>query len=336
MQNLNPIYNGGEDREKNVSLTYLFENLDLSPFWRLQIKRYALNGWTRTLDWQAMFRACILKELWRIGSRRKLVKLLESDKRLLELCGFESPPDHSTFSKFARRIGSDVFMDIFYEMIRQLSEEDSLGKIVAMDSTLIQAYSRHWNNERNSDADAELGYCAAKKAFVFGYKVHLACDARLELPLAFTVTPANVYDSTEYTNLMENLMLRGIKPNIILADAGYDSKANMFETLDRFGAIPIIAMNRRNAKNNERCWEKRLPIKRNSEEWKNLYRERGSIERIFSRLKEDLDLKSLKVRGLDKVRIHVTGFGSKPVSPSDHPNEVVTDDLRPDLRHHGL
>jgi hypothetical protein len=36
-----------------------------------------------------------------------------------------------------------------------------------------------------------------------------------------------------------------------------------------------------------------------------LYRKRSSAERVISRLKEELALKDLKVRGLNNVRIHV-------------------------------
>ena len=72
------------------------------------------------------------------------------------------------------------------------------------------------------------------------------------------------------------------------------------------GAAPIIAINKRNLKKkNTRDFECDLPIQRNSELWKSLYRKRSSAERVISRLKEELTLKDLKVRGLDNVRIHV-------------------------------
>ena len=99
----------------------------------------------------------------------------------------------------------------------------------------------------------------------------------------------------------------GVKPEIVLADAGYDSKENVVQTLERFGADPIIAPNRRKAKTEkEREWEKPLRIRRNTPEWRHLYNKRSSVERVFSRLKEDLDLKSVKVRGLPNVKTHAT------------------------------
>ena len=135
--NINPIVNGYESGGKSVSLNHLFESLDLTGFWTIVRKKYALNGWTRTLDWKAMVKALILKEMWKIGSRRKLANLLESDQKLLKLCGFTSPPDHTTFSKFMKRIGTDIFVEIFYEMVKQLTEKRELGKIVAIDASLF-------------------------------------------------------------------------------------------------------------------------------------------------------------------------------------------------------
>jgi len=127
-----------------------------------------------------------------------------------------------------------------------------------------------------------------------------------ELPLAFIVTPANIYDSKEYPKILEILTQMGIQPKIVLADAGYDSKENCRLAL-RYGAVPIIAINKRNSKQkNTRDFERDLPIQRNSELWKSLYRKRSSAERVISRLKEELALKDLKVRGLDNVRIHVS------------------------------
>jgi len=53
-----------------------------------------------------------------------------------------------------------------------------------------------------------------------------------------------------------------------------------------------------------RDFEKDFPVCRNTELWKSLYNKRGAVERIKSRLKEELCLKAVKVRSLDKVRVH--------------------------------
>ena len=188
----------------------------------------------------------------------------------------------------------------------RVTDMNGMGRIVVIDSTLFESYYRDRKNGMNFDPDAKWGYRAMDDSWVFGYKLHIACDAESELPLAYTVTPANVHDSTQYLSLLADLRALGIEPKVVVADKGYDSKANILTTIDRYNAAPIIAMNRRRAKKKERDFEKNLPIKRDSKIWKDLYKERSSVERIFSRLQNETDMEEVTVRGLENVKIHVT------------------------------
>jgi IS5 family transposase len=45
-----------------------------------------------------------------------------------------------------------------------------------------------------------------------------------------------------------------------------------------------------------------VPVPRETKKWKRLYRLRGAVERVNSRLKEHLLLDELRVRGINKVR----------------------------------
>ena len=199
--------------------------------------------------------------------------------------------------------GADVTEQFFCYLVGRIKEFKNVGKLVAVDSTPLKGYAHFWKNRECSDPDAKWGYSPTTE-WVFGYKVHIAVDVESELPLAFTVTPANIYDNKEYPKVLEILIQEGIRPKVILADAAYDSKESYRLTL-KYGAVPIIAINKRNLKKNTRDFERDLPLQRNSESWKSLYRRRSSAERVISRLKDELALKDLKVRGLDNVRIHV-------------------------------
>jgi transposase len=300
---LNPTQIVQLESDKKVSLEYLFDNLDFLFVWKTVMPKYHLHG--KPCDPVAIFKALLLKELRQISSNRKLAMFLSKNEFWLRKCGFEEPPHHDTFSKFVDRVGVESFEKIFDYLVSEIGNLRSIGRIVAVDSTLIKAYSRSYKDAEPSDPDAKWGYDPNKEGWVFGYKLHLAVDAELELPLAFTVTPANVYDSVEYPNLLQKLLSKGIKPDIIIADAGYDSKRNYLITLAE-DIIPIIALNTRNLKYKEkRDWESVLPIQRESKFWEQLYRKRGAVERVFSRLKEELNLKAVKVRGLNNVKIHV-------------------------------
>lgn len=305
LPSLSSIENNGHQKGKNLSLEFLFDNLDLSCIRPIR-RRYSLNG--KPHDPRAMFRALLLKEIRQISSRRKLANFLRHDEFWLRKCGFDSPPHHDCFSKFIQRVRADAVEQVFNELVKQIGEIKDIGKIVAIDSTLIKGYARYWKNKKCSDPDAAWGITIkdGRQEWVFGYKAHIVADAELELPLGFEVTPANVYDSTRYQPLLMNLMKWGVKPKIIIADKGYDSKSNYSFTREH-EVVPIIAMNPRNLKEEkERDFEADLPIKRNSDGWKELYKKRGAVERINSRLKEELCLKAVKVRTLDRVRVHVS------------------------------
>lgn len=289
-------------RDKSLSLEFLFDNVDFMFVWKIVMMKYHLRG--RPHDPIAMFKALLLKEMRQLSSRRKLVAFLKHDPFWLRKCGFQKPPSHNSFSDFIDRVGADATEQLFYYLVKRIMELKNVGQLIAIDSTPLKGYARYWKNRKCSDSDARWGYSPTTE-WVFGYKVHIAVDAELELPLAFTVTPANVYDNKEYPEILEKLIQNGIRPKIVLADAGYDAKESYRLAL-KYGAIPIIAINRRNLKKkNIRDFEHDLPIQRNSELWKSLYKKRSSVERVISRLKEELALKDVKVRGLDNVWIHV-------------------------------
>lgn len=299
---LNSIRQAQANGVKSLSLEFLFDSVDFSFVWKIVMMKYHLRG--RPHDPEAMFKALLLKEMRQLSSRRKLVEFLKRDSFWLRKCGFQSAPSHNSFSDFVDRVGVDATEQLFYYLVGRIRELKSVGELVAVDSTPLKGYAHFWKNRVCSDRDAKWGYSPTTE-WVFGYKVHMAIDADSELPLAFTVTPANIYDSKEYPKILEALTKEGISPKAVLADAGYDSKENYHLAL-KCGAVPIIAINKRNLKKKRtRDFERDLPVQRNSELWKTLYRKRSSAERVNSRLKEELALKDLKVRGLDNVRIHV-------------------------------
>jgi transposase len=173
------------ETDKKVSLEYLFDNLDFLFIWKTVMPKYHLRG--KPCDPVAIFKALLLKELRQISSNRKLAMFLSKNEFWLRKCGFEEPPHHDTFSKFVDRVGVESFEKIFDYLVSEIGKLRSIGRIVAVDSTLIKAYSRSYKDAEPLDPDAKWGYDPNNEGWVFGYKLHLAVDAELELPLAFTV-----------------------------------------------------------------------------------------------------------------------------------------------------
>ena len=127
---------------------------------------------------------------------------------------------------------------------RQDQPMPPLGAVLAVDSTLFETYSNP-NRKVVSDSDARWGLKHSakdgKQEWGFGYKMHLISDATHGVPLAFTITPANVSDSTQLSAALRKTLAvyPWLEPGCLLADRGYDSLAN-HQFLVRLGITPVI------------------------------------------------------------------------------------------------
>ena len=177
----------------------------------------------------------------------------------------------------------------------------------------------------------------------YGYKVHALVDVATDLPLAWKVAPANDSEQHFALPLIDKAKARGFAVKTAIMDKGYDSDPLHQHCMDR-DVAPVIALKetepvKRGAAKTPCCehgdwvfsgadykrkatkwrcptgvcapasvWIKasRLHplIPRDSKRHRDLYRQRGSIEREFGRLKHEWALLPLRVRGLDRVRLH--------------------------------
>ena len=257
----------------------------------------------------AMLRALIFQKVRQIPSWRKLASTLKHETDWLPVLGFERAPHHDCFSEFTKRVGPERLRRVFLILQSQLRlNYPGLGQRIAMDSTIVRGYSNP--NRRKgtvSDSDAAWGVTGqkpSKPAYVFGYKLHISCDAHFGLPLDYLVVPANRSDSRLYYPTLLSTRAAGNRVEVVIADAGYDSKRNILLTL-KHHAVPIIKLNPRRSKEKRgRRADYLLPVRRDSEEWNRYYALRTSAERVFSRFKEELGLEHLKLRRLERVEVH--------------------------------
>lgn len=177
----------------------------------------------------------------------------------------------------------------------------------------------------------------------YGYKVHAAVCALTGLPLAWTVETARDAEQHFALPLIDAVRERGFDVRTAIMDKGYDSGPIHDGCMDR-GVAPVTALiETSRVKRGEhkppecehgtwtfagadfkrratkwRCptgecapksrWVKadRLHplIPRETERSRKLYRSRGAVEREFGRLKHEWALLPLRVRGIDRVRLH--------------------------------
>jgi hypothetical protein len=178
----------------------------------------------------------------------------------------------------------------------------------------------------------------------YGFKVHCAVDAATELPVAWAVATASESETRHVGALIDQARRRGATVGVATLDKGYDSQP-VHDALTARDVRPVIPLrmtgrvvkgedkppscehgtwafagaDAANARTKWRCptgdcqpgsrWVKadRLHplIPRESARYKALYRERTSVERFFGRAKHGHALAALRVRGLDRVRLHV-------------------------------
>jgi transposase, IS5 family len=177
----------------------------------------------------------------------------------------------------------------------------------------------------------------------YGYRLHLAVDTATHLPLAWSVDTARDHETLSVAQLLDRLHALGIDPETATLDKGYDNN-RVYDACSERGIAPVIPLrqtpdvkagkdkpprcehgdwrfagadyNREATK--WRCatgecqpasvWIKadRLHplIPRETLRWKGLYRRRAAGERELGRLKNEWALAPLRVRWIERVRLH--------------------------------
>jgi hypothetical protein len=177
----------------------------------------------------------------------------------------------------------------------------------------------------------------------YGYKLHQVVCAETGLPLAWRVETAKASESTFAMPLLDTVRERGFRAEIAVMDMGYDHEV-IYAACEQRDCHPIIPLRETPAvkagkhkpptcehgewmfagsdtKRQAAKW--RCPtaecapasrwigasrlhtlIPRGTDRWKKLYRLRGSVERENGRLKNEWALSPLRVRRIERVRLH--------------------------------
>ena len=258
-----------------------------------------------------LFKAHLAKRFLRINSLRELERRLWIDDRLRTICDItkEEPAyGRTVLSRFNQRLGARRLRRIVDKQVKKLIRHHIVkARIIALDATFIKAHSRRNMDNQTGYSDPESRVGRAYRSYGLGYKLHMAVDSGSGAPLAYLVAPAN----TNEKRLSIPLLKRTVKVTEtsirqLAADSQYSS-SDLRETAERHGietAIPYPANqkpNRRNVLRVTSDFKTHGP-----EHLKRIYRKRSIIELVFAWLKEHLNLNNHKVRGLERVTIHVS------------------------------
>lgn len=245
-------------------LRFMIEVLDHEPL----IRRLEKQRKGRRNDYpvRAMWYSLLGAMVYGHASIGKLREELERNGEMRQLCGLSliprvirvngrqivcpTAPSKDAYYRFIKKLteNQDLLDAMFQSLTGQLAEElPDLGQFLAIDGKAVKT-------ARKDDADAKWGVktqgqpdgeeTTTTTVSWFGYKVHMLCDAKHELPLAFEVTKASEGESPKLEELFDNL--RQNQPKILaraealMGDRGYDSGPDK-EMLHRIhGIAPIM------------------------------------------------------------------------------------------------
>lgn len=286
-------------------------------------------------------RAFVAKAIFNFPHTRALIDRMRVDAVLRRLCGWETVaqiPDETVFSRAFAEFATREFPQQVHAGLIQRTQAERLIGHISRDSTAIEARekaqpkppiasqappvrrSHHKTKKPKSPKEmtrldrqcsgtmtvdqmlSELPRaCDAgcktnskgNKSYWVGYKLHLDV-ADGQIPISCVLTSASVND-TQVAVPLALLTAQRVTNLYDLMDAGYVSD-QIREHSAKLGHVPIIPYRKNEA-----------PEPLNPHQ-KVRFRQRTSVERVYSRLKDEFGGKFVRVRGWAKVMAHLT-FG---------------------------
>jgi hypothetical protein len=269
---------------------------------------------------RALVGACLVKTLFALPTWTFVAALIAEHPGLQAALG--GNPSVWAMYRFARKLREnrpalEACLDACAASLR--AHHPDLGKDVAIDASDMPAFAngqRYVSNggrerERFSDPDASWGHRSAvgtrAAGGFYGFKLQMACDTRWGLPLAWRVESARHHESKFVAPLLDAIQKRGYRPATCAMDKGYDA-VRVYSECEQRGVDPIIPL--KGGKANQPALPLALGgrlfprVPRHSQEWKALYGRRRAVESVFADLKTNYGLAPLRVRGLERVRLH--------------------------------
>jgi len=290
-------------------------------------------------DRKAIVRSFVAKAVYNMTTTRELIERLTSDVNLRRICGWVYSKDVPGEWSFSRAFGEFSKSELpakVHEMLIKENYVDQLAGHISRDATEIEAREKAQKAEKVEEIFPQVKYLPGRpkageirplpeptrmerqqgmtlvemladlpkacnvgskknskgyKETWVGYKLHLdAADG--QIPISCILTSASLHDSQASFPLA--MMSDDRVTNLYdLMDSAYDAEPiwNFSKTLNH---VPIID-------NNQRRGEK-VEFEPATKE---RYKERTTVERVFSRLKDEFGGKMVRVRGHAKVFAHL-------------------------------
>jgi len=210
-------------------------------------------------------------------------------------CGLrDKGPSHDALTDFFHALEGRIEA-VFRRLVDRLAAAGLLGRVRAIDGTLVPAYK--------NDVAARNTWDPMRNRWAHGYGLHVVADRDTHAVLAAHVRPVTNASADLAIGLCEDVRRRcGL--DVLLGDSEFDMLRLHAWCAER--GVLMVAL--RNVRNRRRPKGPKYRVQ-DSEDigtWflDRLYRQRVAVEQLFKGLKVDLGLEDVRLRGIDAVRVH--------------------------------
>jgi hypothetical protein len=283
-------------------------------------------------DRKALARAFVAKAVYNLTTTSHLLERLSTDHTLRQICGWERSsgvPSESTFSRAFAQFSRDKLTERVHEAVIAQYQANRLVGHISRDSTQIEVREKPAPNakpiqqkEKRKRGRPKKGTGPIKQPTRLecqptmtlqemveelpracdvgckqnskgypehwrGYKLHLDV-ADGQIPISCILTSASLHDS-QVAIPLATMTAQRVTSLYDLMDSAYDAQA-IRDYSESLGHVPIIDSCRRSGEKREFAPHEAIR-----------FRERTTVERVNSRLKEEFGARLVLVRGHSKV-----------------------------------
>ena len=301
--------------KKNGSPKLLFENVDLSPICPILWWDLYESGAGRPVEYDPEWdlRALMLRQLEQIPYIRDVVKRLNRNRYLRQVCGYHGKvPTEAHFSQMKRRIGKPGFLGIESYLRKQANRlrlhhpllAAGLIQAACLDGTDLPAWSSrdpHDTSRGLGDPEARLG--RGPEGFYLGDRSLFLVDM-MGFPLGHVEAPANVNEKKLVEGLLEEALGEDLEVELVAGDSQLDSRKvfHMLKERKIRHLIPWRRLRGRKIPSGVLTVKNRIQVD-GPEHMRVIFgRLRAVVESFISRLKNLLELQAVHLEGIEERR----------------------------------
>jgi len=297
----------------------LFEMLDLSPIRPILWWDLHQNGPGRPVEYNPEWdlRALMLRQLEQIPYVKDLVKRLQRNRYLRQVCGYQSKvPTEAHFSQMKKRVGKagfkavESFLRAKANQLRLQQPLSAAGLIQAacLDGTDLHAWSsRDPHDTRRGLGDPEARVGRGPEGFYLGYRSLFMVDME-GFPLGHVEASANRNEKLMVEPLLEEVLGEDFEVELVAGDSQFESE-KVFSLLEQRKIGNLVCWRRLKGRKNPSdvlTVKDRILVEGPEHKRVMFGCLRARVEGFISGLKNHLAYSRFTWKGLDNASIHTS------------------------------